>query len=156
MNRLDYFEDHFKVLLYLLAGGGKPELSMCNSLQGGIFNQIFTNILENLKPSHIPSISARLQYDLVVVFEAFWNCGYRINEEVLSEAGEEYNWVNSLEMVKEMIQVKAREVLSLSDLARNASRAVLRGSLALNQIPKWIPYRMRRWIAFGELYEIPM
>ncbi|CAG5108170.1 Oidioi.mRNA.OKI2018_I69.chr1.g3667.t1.cds [Oikopleura dioica] len=156
MNRLDYFEDHFKVLLYLIAGGAKPELSMCNGLQGGIFYQIFQNILENLKPNHIPSISARLQYDLVVVFEALWNCGYRITEDVLIEAGEEYNWVNSLEMVKKMIQVKGREVMSLSELARNASRGVLRGSLAMNQIPKWIPYRMRRWIAFGELYEIPM
>lgn len=42
----------------------------------------------------------------------FYLSRYRINEEVLSEAGEEYNWVNSLEMVKKMIQVSISRLAS--------------------------------------------
>ena len=41
---------------------------------------------------------------------------YRITEDVLVEAGEEYNWVNSLEMVKEMIQVRLTWLMKMRSI----------------------------------------
>ena len=45
-NRMEYFEDHYRCLLYLIAAGGNPEKSMCSRLQGGFFHQLFEQTLK--------------------------------------------------------------------------------------------------------------
>lgn len=156
MNRLEYFEDHFRCILYLIAAGSNPMLSRFQRLRGGFFYHLIDNMLRDLKVVHANQISDPLQYGILVVLEAFWIAGYRINEDVLDDLEDEYTWLKKCSLIREMIRVKKCETSSLKDLARNAVRCQITTSLTYNQVPRYIPYALRRPIALPEIYNIPL
>ena len=45
-NRLDYFDDHYRCILYLIAAGANPDKAMCARLNGGVFYQLFDQTLK--------------------------------------------------------------------------------------------------------------
>ena len=55
-----------------------------------------------------------------------------------------------------MIKVKKCQVNSLAELARNAVRKQIPTSLTYNQVPRKIPYLLRRCVALPEIYNIPL
>ena len=46
VNRLEYFDDHYRCLLYLIAAGANPAKSMCSNFNGGVFYQLFDQTLK--------------------------------------------------------------------------------------------------------------
>ena len=81
---------------------------------------------------------------------------YRIEPEVLDKVKEEYEWLSQCTLIREMIQVKKRECNSLQELSRNVVRKSISTSLTYNQVPRVIPYGLRRVVALPEIYSIPL
>ena len=81
---------------------------------------------------------------------------YRITEDIIDELTEEYGWLKRCTLIREMIQVKKCQVNTLGELARNVVRRQITTSLTYNQVPRSIPYLLRRSVALPEIYNIPL
>ena len=84
------------------------------------------------------------------------NNRYRIEDYIIDELEDEYAWLKKCTLVREMIKVKKCQVNSLAELARNAVRKQIPTSLTYNQVPRKIPYLLRRCVALPEIYNIPL
>ena len=71
---------------------------------------------------------------------------------MLDELEEEYEWIKSCNILREMISFKKCEMPTLTELSRNVVRLNLKCSLTQNQVPKIIPHLLRRIISMPETY----
>ena len=81
---------------------------------------------------------------------------YRIKEDDLEKLEDEHDWLKRATVLREMIKVKKCETTSLQELARNALRQQILTSLTYNQVPRFIPWKLRRVVALPEIYTIPL
>ena len=93
------------------------------------------------------SLSSKSSYSLF---------SYKIKDEDLDRLEEEYDWLKRASVLREMIRVKKCETTSLQELARNALRQQIISSLTHNQVPRFIPWKLRRVVALPEIYSIPL
>ena len=100
--------------------------------------------------AQIGKLSPLVTPQLTIVFR------YRIKEDDLEKLEDEHDWLKRATVLREMIKVKKCETTSLQELARNALRQQILTSLTYNQVPRFIPWKLRRVVALPEIYTIPL